>query len=73
MLVISEVMFFLGDVIVSLYFEVSRSTVAAWSGTDRSAYIGFSHSDQHVLCAVVLTYWSAVRFLREQLCLQNTD
>jgi hypothetical protein len=30
--------------------------------TDRSAYIGFNHSDQHLLCVVVLTHCSRVHF-----------
>jgi hypothetical protein len=45
----------------------------AVNDTDRSAYIGFNRSNQHLLCAAVLTYFSTVHFLCKESRLQSSE
>jgi hypothetical protein len=53
---------------VFLYFEISGGTDASWNGEGSRllrlvyACISFNESDQHVLCAVMLTHCSVVIF-----------
>lgn len=64
--------------------EVSEGASASWKGaasrclrrvccTERSANVCLNRSGPHMLCAVVLTYCSAVNLLCKKPRLENTD